>query len=88
MIRPEFAWPLRRVLVGCSVNGELDALPEPLKAMAEYLAVLTAKDRPAAWEAMLAAREDRDELIIALANVDPLGLPPAPSAARLDCSPW
>ncbi len=43
----------------------------PWKAMAEHLAVLTEKDRQAAWQAMLAARPDRDELITAMANVDP-----------------
>jgi hypothetical protein len=77
-IRPLEAWTMARVVACQPVNGEPDALPEPWKSMAEHLAGLGAKARPAAWKAMLAARPDRDELVRALAGVDPT-LPPPPA---------
>ncbi len=79
MTSPPDAWALRRLLTGHDLNGELDTLPTPLKEMGEYLAGLDKKARPTAWQAMMAARPDRDELIKALADVDPLG--PAPAIA-------
>ena len=80
MTSPPDAWALRRLLTGHDLNGELDTLPTPLKEMGEYLAGLDKKARPTAWQAMMAARPDRDELIKALADVDPLG--PAPLAVK------
>jgi len=73
---------LRRLLTGHDLNGELDTLPTPLKEMGEYLAGLDKKARPTAWQAMMAARPDRDELIKALADVDPLGPAPQVQTAR------
>src|SRR5271157_6098772 len=78
-IQPPDAWTLRRVLADLALNGELAALPEPWKAMGEHLAGLNKKARSAAWQAMLAARPDRDELVKILADIDPLS--PAPPAA-------
>ena len=72
---------LRRLLVGHDLNGELDALPEPWKKMGEHLAGLSKKARPTAWQAMMAARPDHDELVKALTDVDPLGPPPAIATA-------
>jgi hypothetical protein len=64
-------------------NGELNALPNPARSMAAYLAELLPMDRPAAWQAMLAARpNERDELVKALAEVKPDGPPPALAAPR------
>ncbi|MGA2701530.1 MAG: AAA family ATPase [Isosphaeraceae bacterium] len=70
-IRPPDAWTLRRLLYGLDVNGELDALPEPFKSMGEHLAGLNKKSRNAAWQAMLAARPERGELVDALEGIDP-----------------
>jgi hypothetical protein len=75
------AWALRRILVDLPLNGELDALPEPLKAMGEHLASLNKRNRTAAWTAMLAARPEAPELVQALSAVDPLGPMPAIVAA-------
>ena len=81
-IQPPDAWTLRRVLADLPLNGELATLPEPLKTMAEHLAGLDKKARPAAWKAMLAARVDREELIKTLEAIDPNGPPPATVAKR------
>ena len=77
MISPFDAWALARLLADQPLNGELAALPEPWRAMAEHLNGLNAKARKAALDAMLAARPDRDELVKALAAVDPLSPAPA-----------
>jgi len=76
MISPPDAWAFGRVLCDQPLNGELDTLAEPFKAMAVYLAAVPVANRQAHWQAMVAARPDRDELVKALADVDPLG--PAP----------
>ncbi len=81
-ISPADAWAVARLLADQSLNGELDTLPEPLKAMAQHLAGLGKKARPAAWKAMLAARPERDELVKAMADVDPLGPAPQLQTAR------
>jgi hypothetical protein len=49
-------------------------MAEPWKTMGEHLAPLVRSKMAlqAAWQAMLAARPDRDELVKALADVDPL----------------
>ncbi len=39
-IRPFDAWALHRLLTGHELNGEVDSLSEPYKAMGEYLAGL------------------------------------------------
>ena len=78
-IGPPDAWTLRRLLCGYSMNGQPTSLADPWKRMAEHLDGLPKKARPAAWTAMLVARPERDELVKALADVDPLG--PAPPAA-------
>jgi hypothetical protein len=64
------------VLTGHDLNGELQAVSEPFRQIAERLASLPLEDRLAVWEAFLCDREDRDRLILALANVDPEGTPP------------
>jgi hypothetical protein len=79
-ISPPDAWTFGRVLCDQPLNGELDALAEPWKTMAAHLAAMAVADRQAHWQAMLAARLDHDELIKALADVDPLGPAPAPEA--------
>jgi hypothetical protein len=85
-----------RLLVGHALNGELRGMTEPFRSMAEHLAAVAADgvpDGPARrealaaargplWGAMLAARPDRDELVKAVAAVNPEG--PAPEARADD----
>jgi hypothetical protein len=87
-------WALRRLLIGESLNGELAALSEPFRTMANHLADVTpgkaargkarreafAAARAPLWEAMMAARPDRVEIIKALAGIDPEGPPPETEA--------
>ena len=75
------AWALRRVVSCCPINGELDAMSEPLKAMAEHLTALQGNERQVAYKAMMAIHPDRDELVKAMADVDPNGPPPPAQAA-------
>jgi hypothetical protein len=75
-ISPPDAWAFGRLLCDQPLNGELDTMTEPWKTMAAHLAALPVADRQIHLQAMLAARPDRDELVKALADVDPLG--PAP----------
>src|SRR4051812_33622633 len=82
MIQPSDAWAFGRVLCDQPLNGELAAMAEPWKAMAAHLAALPVADRQIHLQAMLAARPDRDELVKALADVDPLGPPPQVRAVR------
>jgi hypothetical protein len=91
MTRPLLAWALARVLSGHELNGEADGLPEPFRTMVAQLAAarvddaLTGPARQEAlaaarwplWQAMLAARPDR-ELVKAVADADPEG--PVPEA--------
>ncbi len=68
MMPPYATWTLARALAGMDLNGELDAVAEPWKGMARHLAQLPPPDRAAAFQAMLAARPDRDELVKDLAD--------------------
>jgi hypothetical protein len=79
-ISPYSAWTLRRILTAYDTNGELAGLPEPCLSIAKHLASLPPEDRATAWTAMMAARTDRDEVIEALASVDPTAAPPAADA--------
>jgi hypothetical protein len=81
-IRPIDAYGLARAVACQALNGELDAMTEPWQTMAAHLNGLEAKDRPAALEAMLAARPERDELVRALAAVRPEGPPPEAEAGE------
>jgi hypothetical protein len=70
------AWVLARAAAGQPLDGDVDALAEPYKAMAEHLAGLDVQDLTIAWPAMLAGRPDRDELVMALMAVNPMGEAP------------
>ncbi len=76
MIPRRAAWTLSRTLAGIELNGELEAIPEPYRTMAARLNERPATDRVAAFEDMLTAWLDRDELVKALADEDPAGPPP------------
>jgi hypothetical protein len=80
MISPYDAWVLRGLLIGRSLNGELQAVSTPFHRIAEHLASLT-EGRQAAWEGYLAGRDDAAKIIATLANVDLAGLAPEPSVA-------
>src|SRR4051794_17450996 len=78
MIRPYDAWVLGRLVCGHILNGELQAVSRPFRGVADHLATLPPEARQAAWEAFLSGRDDRAQIILALANIDPEG--PAPEA--------
>ena len=67
---------VRRLLCGHDVNGELQAVSGPFRAVADDLAALPLEARQARWDTFLEGRDDRDRIILALAAVDPLGPPP------------
>jgi AAA domain len=73
MTTPTDAWVLSRLLADQPLNGEIDLLSGVHRAMAGYLGSLPLAGRPAAVDAMLALQSDRDAIITALANADPLG---------------
>ena len=73
---PLDAWILRRLLADLSLNGEISHMSGVPRLMADHLAVTLLQERQAAMDGMLAVQSDRNEVIMALAAVDPLG--PAP----------
>jgi len=83
MIKPSDAWVFAALTSHQPLNGKLDNVSACLRPMADHLNGITGKNaRKAAWDAMLAARPDRDELIKAMADVDPLGPAPARDVKR------
>ena len=82
MTAPFDAWVLRRLLSDQPLNGEIDLLSGVHKAIASYLANIPLQGRQPAWDAMLAVTPGRDELIKAVAAVDPLGPAPATAVKR------
>jgi hypothetical protein len=76
-MRPIEAWALRRLLTGRAVNGELQSLSGPFRGVAEHLAALPLVEaRQSALDDFLSGRDDRNEVIRALAGIDPEGPPP------------
>jgi hypothetical protein len=80
MIQRYDAWALRRLLAGQPINGELQAVSEPFRRLAEHLASLHLEARHAALDGFLAGCNDSDAIIKALADVDPSGQPPEADA--------
>jgi hypothetical protein len=76
MIAEFDAWTIRRLLCGHTVNGELAGLSEGLQPIGSYLESLDPADRFGPWEGYLCSRCDRADVIVALANANPLGPPP------------
>ena len=70
MIRPLDAWRLRRLLTGQSLNGEMDGVSEPFRGLAEQLAALPLGDRQSALERLLDGRQDKNEIIVSMSQVD------------------
>jgi hypothetical protein len=75
---PDAAWRIGRLLaLDESVNGDLSALPEPFRPLAELLARTPFGERGRAFDAFLSGRPDRDAIIRAVAEADPTEPPPA-----------
>jgi hypothetical protein len=76
MIRLYDAWVLRRILTGAALDGELEFLSETWRSIADRLISLPVDERLDVWTSSLADRGDREQIILALANVNSEG--PAP----------
>src|SRR4051812_39978018 len=63
-------------------NGVLDALRGPLRRFGDTLAALPLDRREDAWQGFLAARDDAEAIVKALAETDPYAPPPVPPPAR------
>jgi hypothetical protein len=83
---PFDAWTLRRLLCGHELNGELEAVSGPFRPLAVLLAETPVEVRVDAWGGFLCARDDADELIAALAAVDPDGSAPEARPPRRPAS--
>jgi hypothetical protein len=79
MISPPDAWVLAKILSGLPVNVEVEALAAPLRPIGVSLVALPPADRRTVWGGFLAGREDRDQLTLAIAGVDPEGPQPEPT---------
>jgi hypothetical protein len=82
MMRALDSWVVRQLLVGSSLNGELDKVSEAYRALAVYLNELPPESRQTAWDGYLCGRGDRDSLVDALVQVDLASLAPDSSASR------
>ena len=70
---PYDAWVLVRVLSDQPVNGELAAMSDAWRPLAEKLAAMPPHSASQAWIASSLDESDRDAIIKALTDVDPLG---------------
>ena len=77
-IPPYDAWVLRRLLVGESLNGELQAVSHPFRGVADRLNGLDPETRQAALDDFLAGQDDAAVIITAMAAANPCGLSPLP----------
>lgn len=76
------SWILRRLLTGYSLSGEVTLVSDSFKAIASHLANQSPDDRNRDWEAYLCGQVDRDQIVLSLADADPLG--PEPEGDNLD----
>jgi hypothetical protein len=74
---PHDAWVIGRSLCNQPVNGHLAAVSEAFRPLAEMLEQTPPGDRQLGWNAYLIGRADRDEIVKAVADIDPMGPPPA-----------
>jgi hypothetical protein len=71
------AYVFRRLLVGHTLNGELDSLSPEWRPLGDVMNPLAAPDRKTAWEGALSLRGDSPEIRKAVIAADPLGpMPP------------
>ncbi len=78
------AWVLARLLSDQPVNGELPAMSEALRPIAERLAATALNVRQGVWDGFLAGQPDANAIIEALSNVRPDQAAPAPGDAVAD----
>jgi hypothetical protein len=83
MMTPRSKWIAARALYGHELNGELAELRGPLKSIVEHLVTIPPEQREAHWRAFLCGRPDAEAFVKAIADVDPSGLMPGPTAERL-----
>ena len=76
MLPPLDAWIISRRLAGEPINGELAVVSPEFKPLVERLEATPLEGRQNAFDCFLAGQSDRDDIVLALANVDPMG--PAP----------
>lgn len=77
---PYDAWVLSRLISDQPVNGELASVAEAFRPLAGRLAAVPLEGRQAAFDCYLAGQPDRDAIIEAVADADPLGPPPIDAA--------
>jgi Protein of unknown function (DUF3987) len=75
---PRDAWILGRQMSGQPLNGELASVSPAFKPLVDRLEAMLLASRQAAFDCFLAGQSDREDIVSALANVDPLGPAPAP----------
>ena len=78
---PFEAWVFACVMSDQPLNGELAAMAEPWRAMAERLAAAFPQDRRSGLDWLLCGRPDRDAIEKAIADQDPTRPPPTAATA-------
>src|SRR5262245_14730407 len=84
---PYDCWILARLLSGQPLDGELASISEPWRPIAEHLDAMPPGGRQAPWDGFLIGRSDPGAIIHAVADVDPLGPPPADEPAEPAAAP-
>jgi hypothetical protein len=80
VIDPLDAWALRRLLTGHDLGDERERLSERFRPLAERLDALPLEARQTALDGFLAGCHDAEGVVLAMADVDPHGPPPASEA--------
>ena len=57
-----------RLVAGQALNGELAALPEPIRLLGNQMSALPAENRQTIWGEFLAGRDDRTDIIARMAR--------------------
>jgi AAA domain len=84
MMLPTYdAWVLVRLASDQPLNGELAAMSEAWRPLAERLAATPPEGRRSGLEWFLAGQPDPNAIILAMAQVDPMGPAPAPTSASI-----
>ena len=71
MIDPNIPWVFARLVSGQQLNGEIDILPNPYKAMAIHLETLQPADRTNILTVMVMALQDSQSFLNSVINTDP-----------------
>jgi AAA domain len=83
MMRSFDAWVFARLTSGQACDGLLETVHPRFRSLAHYLAKVELSSRPIAMGGYLASQRDRDAVYKAMADADPLGPAPSPSAGEL-----